>query len=163
MQIITRLCPSCGTEKSIDQFVYYRGRAEHYFDCRSCETSRDRKRAAWKQTLDGREGNDPRAWLLERSLINAESAGIEHAIGIEDIPTPNLCKYLGVVLVYRTKADRETRRWGDALASLDRIDSSRGYVPGNVQVISYLANRMKQDATVEQLVAFAKGVLKHHS
>jgi hypothetical protein len=45
--------------------------------------------------------------------------------------------------------------------SLDRVDSSRGYVPGNVQWISELANRIKSDATSAEVAAVAAFLLKH--
>jgi len=35
--------------------------------------------------------------------------------------------------------------------SLDRIDPKKGYVPGNVVVISRMANTIKHDATFEQI------------
>jgi len=39
----------------------------------------------------------------------------------------------------------------DNSATLDKFDVSKGYVPGNVWIISDKANRMKSDATLEEL------------
>ena len=39
----------------------------------------------------------------------------------------------------------------DNSPSLDRIDSSKGYIKGNVRIISMRANRLKQDSTIDEL------------
>lgn len=63
------------------------------------------------------------------------------------------CPYFGWELTYCTGKQK-------TLASLDRIDSFKGYTMDNVQVLSYLANLMKSNSTEEELVLFANGVLR---
>lgn len=39
----------------------------------------------------------------------------------------------------------------DNVPTLDRIDSSKGYIKGNIQVICFKANRLKNNSTIEEL------------
>lgn len=77
--------------------------------------------------------------------------GREFTITKEDVVIPEFCPVLGCKI--DTSRGKGRQRNG---ASLDRIDNTKGYIPGNVWVISALANRMKQDATIEELRAFGK-------
>jgi hypothetical protein len=43
--------------------------------------------------------------------------------------------------------------------SLDRLVPELGYVKGNVRVISYKANTMKSDASIEEIKMFAKNII----
>ena len=119
--------------------------------CKECHSNYQEKRIKSPQY---------RLWLSSKSSSTAR--GREHTIRPEDIPCPTHCKYLGIEIDYRTARERGRLRAWNA-PSIDRIDSSKGYVLGNIQVISDLANRMKQEATIEQLVSFARGVLKIHT
>lgn len=77
-----------------------------------------------------------------------KKSGVEFNICVEDIVVPKLCPVLGVEMV----------RGGRYAPSLDRIDSSKGYTPDNIWVISKLANRMKNDADKDELERFANWV-----
>lgn len=78
-------------------------------------------------------------------------------ITTDDIFIPKYCPYLGIELSTNIN-DCHTPNY----FTIDRIDSSKGYVKGNIQVISYLANTMKNKSTIEQLVTFSENVLRIH-
>lgn len=50
---------------------------------------------------------------------------------------------------------------GDNSASIDRVRPELGYVPGNVVVMSLKANRIKNNATAEELEAVLNFVRNH--
>jgi hypothetical protein len=98
---------------------------------------------------------NPKKIMLASSKQRADLLGLEHTLTENDFDIPTHCPFLGCELTSVRGQGRQPTN-----ASLDRIDSSKGYIPGNVQVISDLANRMKQNASTDELIAFAKGVLK---
>lgn len=75
----------------------------------------------------------------------ALAVGLPFSIEPSDIVIPKLCPVLGIPLL--TSGSRDNR------PSLDRVIPSRGYVPDNIHVISFRANRIKSDASVNELRA----------
>lgn len=70
---------------------------------------------------------------------------MEFNITEEDIPVPKCCPILGIPLRFGEG------RVIDNTPSVDRIDNSKGYIKGNVRVISHRANKLKSDITVAQV------------
>ena len=89
---------------------------------------------------------DPERRIWKAARDNARQGGLEFNLDKTDIVIPPLCPVFGKPFIYKD------RKWS---ASIDRIDSSKGYIKGNIQIISYLANRMKSEATREELQQFA--------
>jgi len=97
--------------------------------------------------------NDPQHYLWYVASTRSRQNGIEFTIVKEDIIIPDICPILGCKL---TKGNGYLPN----AMSLDRIDNARGYVPGNVRVISRKANLMKSDLTMdilEKLIKYIKG------
>lgn len=46
--------------------------------------------------------------------------------------------------------------------SLDRIDSSKGYLKENVQIVCYMVNLMKNRLTKEELLEWSRDMVKHN-
>ena len=89
----------------------------------------------------------PESIMISSAKSRSKKNGLTCSITAKDIHIPERCPYLGVFL------ERGVGRGGsDNSPSLDRIDISKGYIPGNIQVISNKANRIKTDATADELI-----------
>lgn len=148
-----KFCKECRTRKPFTDFHYIPRYNCYQTYCRPCNS------LISARTERARRVDDPRYKLWATSKSRAKIKGIEHTINQNDIETPTHCPYLGIELDYSVLAVNAKRTNS---ASIDRIDSTLGYVPGNIQVISILANRMKNNASREQLLTFARNVLEIH-
>ena len=61
-----------------------------------------------------------------------------------DLEWPTFCPILGLEIDYFSVKVQENS------PSFDRIDSNQGYVKGNVALVSWRANRIKNDGTAEE-------------
>lgn len=93
---------------------------------------------------------DPRKRLLKKARERAKMYGRECTLLLEDIVMPERCPLLGVRLAVGTRQVKNNS------PTLDRKDSSKGYVPSNVWVISWRANRIKSDGTLAELKLIVK-------
>jgi hypothetical protein len=87
----------------------------------------------------------PEKALLYEARKRAKKFGLPITIADTDIVIPEFCPILGIKLVRGSADDNR-----DACPSLDRVNPELGYVPGNIAVISYRANRIKNNGTSEE-------------
>jgi hypothetical protein len=105
-----------------------------------------------KATMERWRQNNPLTAMLGVAKTSARTRGCEFNLTAEDfLPLPTKCPVFGVDLIYK---DPEKIRHPN-MASFDRIDSSQGYIRGNVVIISWRANRIKNNATPEELQQLA--------
>jgi hypothetical protein len=89
--------------------------------------------------------------MLKAAKERAGKAGVPFELTEDDILIPTFCPVFGI----RLERKLGSKGPGNASPSLDRIIPERGYVPGNVVVISNRANRAKSDLTSSELRALA--------
>lgn len=89
--------------------------------------------------------------VLLRIRATAKKQGIPFNLTEEDVAIPDVCPVLGIPLNKNAGNGRNTTR--DDSVSVDRLIPELGYVKGNVVVMSFKANRMKNNGTVEELKA----------
>lgn len=89
--------------------------------------------------------------LYRSAKKRALAKGLEFNIELKDIHIPKKCPILKVPLICSTRYS----------PSIDRIYPDKGYVKGNIAIISVLANSMKANATPQELLIFAKNIKKY--
>lgn len=93
-----------------------------------------------------------RGYMIRNSKFMAGRRGIYFDLKYTDFELPKYCPILGLELEYGAGNNGNSPQH----ATLDRIDNSKGYIPGNVMVISRLANAMKNQANFNQIELFSQ-------
>lgn len=81
---------------------------------------------------------------LRQARKRSRELDIPFNITLDDLHVPEYCPVLGIKLEFSDKITNNT-------PSIDRIVPEKGYVVGNVAIISAKANRLKNNATIEDL------------
>lgn len=158
-------CNACLKSKKSTEFSVNNATADGLQSkCKECDREYQRVRRSNPSIILQRkqygkqyreERKDSFEWRLKQ-LVHAAKArartkGRDFSITLEDVleiyPEDNCCPVFGFEMSFGDSNDREHS------PSIDRIDSELGYTPDNIQILSWKANRMKADFTLNELKA----------
>ena len=108
------------------------------------------KQKVYSQTPDAKQNRKEYyarnrvSMLLRQARKRARAKNLQMNITAMDLVIPELCPVLQIPI---TPGGPDRDHW----PSIDRFDNARGYVVGNVRIISCRANYLKSDATIDEL------------
>lgn len=151
-------CPRCEQWLATDNFYRDKnGSTGLKTYCKQCQKSH----AVKPEVLEQRRirnrinrRNNPELKMVYSARNRSKTHNVPCTIAATDIHIPKYCPVLGIELVMSNKVTVAT-------PSLDRIIPELGYVPGNICVISYRANRIKNDASLSEVIAVAQYIYEH--
>lgn len=139
VQTPSKTCKDCGVEKPISEF--YKNRSGTHANCKVCYGLVNK---GYQRKY--RDGN--RFAIRMRSCrARAKEKGLDFDLTTEYIKSI----WTGTCPVFNTELDINSKRGEVGHAQLDKINPSKGYTQGNVVWLSERANRIKDDATLEDL------------
>lgn len=150
---VEKVCAVCKEMKPAAAFAKNKRMASGLDSyCRPCSNKKSKE-----AKLRARETNPkPSRDLLTLVRSRCRRQGIYFNITVEDLAVPEFCPALGIPLIYNPQVHSRP----DSSPSVDRIDPSKGYVKGNVRIISFRANRIKSDATLAELKSLLDYVIR---
>jgi hypothetical protein len=137
------LC-DCGNTKTVRALSLQRGSTQSC-GCLRKEAFKDRARTHINKRVDSKEYK-----MYSMAKYRAKKSGIPFTITINDIVIPEYCPVLNIPIF--TIAGEHCSN----SPSLDRFIPKLGYIPGNISVISYKANTIKSNATLEEIQLLLK-------
>jgi hypothetical protein len=140
-------CPRCGEEQSYGRKDHYNSAVRGDWLCKSC--------ANHDNNFKGRIGPMPITWF-EMKRKGGLHRGYAWELTPEDIVNmwqqqEGICALSGIPIGWSKKGLTAT-------VSIDRIDSSEGYIKDNVQLLHKDINMMKQSFSQEHFVALCRSV-----
>lgn len=137
-----KTCRRCGEAKPLEAFpIARRNRDGRYTYCRSCAVSYQQAHYA----------SNHANYLYRGAKTRAKGRGLEFDIEVSDIVIPRFCPVFPHIELRTYEGSRGWQHHPNS-PTIDRIDSAKGYVKGNVRVISWRANTLKSNATPEESI-----------
>jgi hypothetical protein len=107
--------------------------------------------------------------MIRNVKYSSKRRNLDFDLDYKDITLPRYCPLLNIELNYNNQKSHKILNLGNdyenlsfndiSRATVDRIDNSKGYVKGNIIILSRLANAMKNEANFEQLETFSTNIL----
>ena len=138
-----KICEECNQSLNLNKFSLIEKWNPNSDTKNTCKKCSIKIRQTEKLNRDWKV--DAARLLYKNIKSRCKGIGREFSIELEDITIPEKCPVFGFDL------KREDRQTWMCAPSVDRIDSSKGYIKGNVTVVSRRANILKRDATLEEL------------
>jgi hypothetical protein len=144
---LKRLDPAYRALKSAEEKARYAASAEYRAYRKAYSKAYLIAHREEKRIYDASRRATPEGWAVQAchaAKRRARELGILFDIVPEDLlPLPEVCQFTRLPFDFTPKGGKASPQ----SASLDRIKPDRGYVRGNVRVISYKANTLKNDCT----------------
>ena len=180
MKMNLKLCLACQKELPVDNFYKRDGR------CKPCRL--EYRKMMWDKSPDAREATKVRSKTyyrensemlskrrreapnntlhsrLMRCLGNSKASNKRGGFNLDiDFLKDLYAKQCGKCALSGEELEISGDRYLSNLLSIDRVDSSVGYVKGNVQLVGVQYNMMKAHATQDQFIQMCKTVVENHT
>lgn len=149
----TKVCPTCRETLPLEQFYEQAqgrlGRRNQCIDCVAESGKKSRAASPRNRLANG----------LSTARVSSRKRGLPCEISLEHLVSlwerqRGKCHYTGVTLSFDGLGRPES-------VSLDRVDSTKGYVADNVVLCCNIVNLMKNKMTVDELVGWCHRIINH--
>jgi hypothetical protein len=161
--IAVKQCTKCELFKPLTEFQSVKaGKFGVSSTCRLCVKNPDNKERRKKHSAKVYQANkssayyyedrrkNPAKYLWKGAKKRAKQRGLEFNITIEDIVVPEVCPILGIPLGFTLGEKIHKHAHTDNTPSIDRVDPTKGYIKGNIAIMSARANIIKNEGTAEE-------------
>jgi hypothetical protein len=154
-----RPCSTCGEILSADSEHFYQKKdGSLSSECRTCFRQRSSRNQKTRHYAGGKDYH--MSYIARGVRQRARKSGVEGDIDAEFLKVllkeqGRLCAISGIPLTFiKGQGHIPTN------ASVDRIDSTKGYTKDNVQLVAHQVNVMKLNLSIAQLIDWCRLVLK---
>jgi hypothetical protein len=165
MSLLEKQCPDCKQVLPVEMFSKNKSKRNGlHSHCKACDGERRRNwyaKTGKQWTKDYAKANP--VMIMTQSMVGhargrAKDKNLPFDIDLdyvrsmvgENAELASHCPALGVPLDWSRMRNNGGKHLPNS-PSIDRIDPERGYVKGNIKIISYRANQIKSDASHQEL------------